>query len=208
MYAVGNAIRLPHSQNEHAARCNRPHEAAIAGFPPTSRRRAASPQHAVCRPDVPTRTGKSVGPTVVWGMPRNLAAGRVLGKTAPLTSRASTASPGYRAGPRPGPIRSRTVTASTGWRSPSRRSSPRAPGSGSSGGWKTTSATPPATPRSRPCCRAWPPARAADTPTTAATRPPPRVTRSTTTGASAATTTRARRVSRQQASRTDYLDRS
>ena len=49
----------------------------------------------------------------------------------------------------------------------SRRSWPRTPGSGSSGGWKTTNATPPATPRPRRCCRAWPPVRAADTPTTA-----------------------------------------
>ena len=49
-------------------------------------------------------------------------------------------------------------------------------------------ATPPAAPRSPPCCRAWPPARPAATATTAP-RPAPPGARSTTTGAWAPTTT-------------------
>ena len=142
---------------------------------------------------VPTRTGKSRWDrSVVWGMLRNPAypGGPASARpSAPLTGPASTAPPGWPAAPPRSPTRSRTATAPTGWRSPSRRWCPRTPGSGPSGGWRTTNASLPATPRSRPCCRAWPPARAADTPTTAGTRPPPRATRSTTTGVSARTTT-------------------
>ena len=64
----------------------------------------------------------------------------------------------------------------------------RRPSTAPPSGWQTTSGSPPATPRSRPCSRAWPPARPADTATTAPP-PGPRTRRSTTTGASAPMTT-------------------
>ena len=79
--------------------------------------------------------------------------------------------------------------------------------SASSSGWPTTNASPPAIPRSRPCCRAWPPARRADTPTTGPP-PAPRTRRSSTTGAWARTTTatRAAGSAHNKPVRADYLD--
>ena len=121
---------------------------------------------------VPTRTGKHRWDrSVIWAMLRNPAyAGHaVFGKTMAV-QRARRAEPRR---PAAGPVhpagiktvdRPReewTAHPGPGHRQPSR------PSTGSHSGWPTTSGSPPATPRSRPCCRAWPPARAADTATTA-----------------------------------------
>ena len=87
-------------------------------------------------------------------------------------------------------------------------SSTRRRSTGSSSGWPTTSGSPPGTPRSRPCCRAWPPARPAATATTAPPRPRPPGRRSTTTAASAPTTTatRADASAQNKPVRADYAD--
>jgi site-specific DNA recombinase len=160
---------------------------------------------------VPTRSGKSRWDrSVIWGMLRNPAyAGRAcfgktmrtgdqpgLNRTARLAGRSTPKS--YSVTDRP---------ARTGWRSRCRPWWQRTPGSVSSDAWPTTSATPPATARSRPCSKAWPPAPAADTPTTADTRPPPRATRSTTTGVGSDNYRYEHgRVCDNKPVRTDYLD--
>ena len=142
----------------------------------------------------PTRTGKDRWDrSVVWAMLRNpaYAGTAVFGKTM-----ATSGTPGLN---RVARLQGRLGAAGSQDRGPAaggvagdRRPGHRGPGHlrpGRRSGWKTTSGSPPATPRSRPCCRAWPPARPADTPATAATPPPAPATRSSTTGASAATTT-------------------
>ena len=143
---------------------------------------------------VPTRTGKHRWDrSVLWGMLRNPAyAGRaVFGKTQVIHEQ-----PGLnrvarlqgRTTPRPVKTVDRPREEWTEIAVPAIVDAGHLrPGAAS--GWPTTSGSPPAAARSPRCCRAWPPARPADTATTAATRPPQRATRSTTTGAWAATTT-------------------
>ncbi len=109
---------------------------------------------------VPTRTGKARWDrSVIWGMLRNpaYAGTAVFGKTQVLQE-------------------------SPGLNRVARLQGRPAPSTGFSSGWPTTSATPPATPRSRPFSRAWPPARRAATATTGPP-PGPRTRRSATTGA-------------------------
>ena len=163
---------------------------------------------AAC-PPAPARPAGTA--SVVWGMLRNPAyAGRaVFGKTMAvhespgLNRRARLAG---RVTPRAGQDR-RPAPRGVGRTSPSRQSSPRRPSTGSRSGWKTTNASPPATAKSRPCCRAWPPAPAADTATTAP-RPAPPTRRSTTTGAWARDDYRYEggRVCANKPVRADYLD--
>ena len=142
----------------------------------------------------PTRTGKSRWDrSVVWAMLRNpaYAGTAVFGKTMAV-SRDARAEPGR---PAARPLRAAggqgrgPAAGGVDPRSPSRPSwTPAHVRPRRSSGWKTTSGSPPATARSRPCCRAWPPARPADTATTAP-RPAPPAGRSTTTGAWALMTT-------------------
>ena len=121
---------------------------------------------------VPTRTGKHRWDrSVVWGMLRNPAyAGQAGVRQDHGRARIPRPQPGRplqgRAPPRARP-RPSTGPASSGHEIPVPAIVTKRRSSGPRSGWPTTSASPPATPRSRPCCRAWPPARAADTATTA-----------------------------------------
>ena len=139
----------------------------------------------------PTRTGKTHWDrSVVWGMLRNPAyAGRaVFGKTQVLQEQPALNRRARLEG-RTTPRASRTMAAANnGSRSPSPRSSAPRRSSAPPGALRTTSGSLPATARSRPCSRAWQPARPADMATTAP-RPAPPVRRSTITGASALMTT-------------------
>jgi site-specific DNA recombinase len=140
----------------------------------------------------PTRTGKTRWDrSVVWAMLRNPAyAGRaVFGKTMVLPE-----SPGLN---RVARLQGRSVPRAVKTAGRPKEDWTQIPVPAivtedtfgrAGGGWKITSGSPPATPRSRPCCRAWPPARPADTATTAPPPAPP-AARSTTTGAWARMTT-------------------
>ena len=162
--------------------------------PPLRRRASPSPSWPGGWPaaGVATRTGKPRWDrSVIWGMLRNPAyAGRAVSARPGATSKpGSTASPGCRDAPArrhrdrpredwleiagPGPGATRTPSPACAQRLADNKSSP------------------PATARSPPCSRAWPPAplriRLLPRPHT-----PPPATRSTTTGASARTTTATR----------------
>lgn len=186
-------------KNDHAAARYEvvPHEAAIvAGL----FRRYADEGVAIAElarwlgsTGVTTRTGKARWDrSTIWGMLRNPAyAGRAcFGKTGRLSQQAGRNRVARQAGRATGTAYT-TVDrpAATGLRSASRPWSTRPPSTGWHAAWPTTRSSPPGPARPRPCSRAWPPARAVDTPATAATPPPPPATRSPTTGASAATTT-------------------
>ena len=146
---------------------------------------------------VRTRTGKERWDrSVIWGMLRNpaYAGTAVFGKTQAVHEPAGlnrTARLAGRHGPR-GRSGCRTGRRRNGRTSPFPPWWTRRRSTGSSSGWRTTSGSPRGTRRSRPCCRAWPPARPAATATTAPPPPLPPGRRSTTTGASAPTTTATR----------------
>src|SRR5580704_9208813 len=147
---------------------------------------------------IPTRTGKARwNGSVLSGMLRNpaYAGTAVFGKTQAVHEPAArvnrTARLAGRTVPRPpGPPPGR---GRNGPLSPYRPSPARTPSTASSSGSRTTNGSPPATPRSRPCCRDWPPARPAATPTTATPLAPPAAS-STTTGARAPSDTATKTV--------------
>jgi DNA invertase Pin-like site-specific DNA recombinase len=139
-----------------------------------------------------TRTGKTRWDrSVVWAILRNPAyAGQaVYGKTQAIHEPAALNRIARQAGRVSGRAIRVVERPAEDWvHIRSRRSSPPRRSRGPGSDWPTTSGSPRATPRSRPCCRAWPPAPAAGTPTTAPAPGPP-TRRSTTTDAWAAMTT-------------------